>query len=94
MRYLSAAEIEEIQTLRADNCRIKDIARKFGVCQETVFHHVSGKTALRGVRKWRPEPKTIPKPVKIVAPVTQEVVFKSLPDTVLFEHVRECNFIG
>lgn len=94
MRYLAAAEIEDIHKLKAEGWMIKDIARRFAVCEETISHHISGRTVLRGVRKWRGKPKRTILPTKVAPPDVKEEVFGILPDHVLFEHVRECNFIG
>lgn len=93
MRYLAKNEIEDIHQLRAEGWMIKDIARRFAVCPDTISHHISGKTVLRGMRKWRGEPKLVPVAEEAPQKVKEEV-FSTLPDHVLFEHVRECNFIG
>lgn len=94
MRYLAASEIDDIHKLKEEGWMIKDIARRFAVCEETISHHISGKTVLRGLRKWRGKPKAKAHPLKVAPPDAKEEVFSILPDHVLFEHVRECNFIG
>jgi Helix-turn-helix domain len=94
MRYLAKSEIEDIHKLKAEGWMIKDIARRFAVCEETISHHITRKTALRGVGKWRRQPKITPLPAEVLASELKEVDFSSLPDHVLFEHTRECNFIG
>lgn len=94
MRYLAAAEIEEIHKLKEEGWMIKDIARRFAVCEATISHHINGKTVLRGLRKWRGVPKSNVHVLKLAPSEIKEEVFSTLPDHVLFEHVRECNFIG
>lgn len=89
MRYLRQEEVEEVAKLRAQGCLIKDIARKFSVCEATVSNIVRGKYAPR--RRKQVE-TTLRSPY---APLDfKEENFSSLPDDVLFQHVREWDFIG
>lgn len=89
MRYLLVAEVEEIKKLRNEGGMIKAIALQFGVCEATISKIINGKTGARTMCQSK-QYSRIPKETVTVV----EEVFQGLPDTVLFEHVKECNFIG
>lgn len=88
MRYLAATEVEEIKQLRAANSRIKDIARRFGVCEGTISNIVNGKTGARTPKKNR---RYLRIPLE---PAFEIQDFSTLPDHILFKHVRVWDFIG
>lgn len=91
-RYLRVEVHEAIKKMKVEEgLSIKDIAKKFGVCTATVSNIVNGKTVPRGANKLR---KPLPNRATIEANEVQFQDYSTLPDEVLFQHVRECNFIG
>ncbi len=95
MRYIGREEMEELKKLHDEGCKIKHLAKKFAISEATVSNYINGKTTPRSFRTKRGVRKKGAAFVRRYA-VTEfvEEVFKDLPDEVLFQHVRECNFIG
>jgi Helix-turn-helix domain len=91
--YLSPTEIEEIIKLYEEGWSQKNLAVRYNVCEATISNHVTGRHKPRFRKKTgRPKGVKIAKPY--ARPEFVEQDFSQLPDSVLFEHVRECNFIG
>lgn len=91
-RYLREGQYEEIIQLRRDQgMMVKDLAKKYGVCDATISNICKGTAVPRGGNKIiKPPPsRKIPDACEI-----EFVDFSILPDHVLFQHVREYNFIG
>jgi transcriptional regulator with XRE-family HTH domain len=88
MSYLTPEDHEKIKQLRADqNLSIREIARRMRRSEATVSNVLNGATP---PRYRRPPPPRIPLREKL----DDYPDFTSLPDHVLFQHVRECNFVG
>jgi len=84
-RYLSFEDHEEIKKLRDRGWKMKDLATRFGISEASVSNIVRGITL----------PRKPPKPKKEESKREEEYVdFSRLPKSVLFQHVKECNFIG
>ncbi len=89
MRYLAENEMEDVLKLRAEGWYIKAIAKRFEVCEATISNIVNGKARKRkmgsvGKELYRAE----------IRREMREENFSELPDHVLFQHVKESNFIG
>lgn len=93
MHYSGKPEVEEMKKLRDEGWYFRDIAKRFNVCEQTAANLVNGKTVERGGKRGG-RTKVISIAKTYAAPDFREQDFSQLPDTVLFEHVRECNFIG
>lgn len=89
--YLSPEEETGILKMREEGCKMETIAKKFGICQGTVSKVVNGKHRIRGEKKRR---RACAPSHPIPDPVTEVQDFSNLPDHVLFQHVREWDFIG
>lgn len=89
MRYLRQHEIDELIKLRDEGSKIKDIAKRFDVCEATVSNIVRGKYAPRRRKQVEVTLRSPYSPLDF-----KEEDFSSLPDDVLFQHVREWDFIG
>lgn len=89
MRYLSQSDMDEIKKLRQEKMMIKDIAKRFLVCEATVSNIVNGK---HPPRKMKPVGDCIRSPYDPID--FKEEVFIDLPDDVFFQHVKERDFIG
>jgi transcriptional regulator with XRE-family HTH domain len=91
-RYLVEGEHLAIKKLRLEEgMKIKEIAKRFNVCEATVSNIVKGNTVPRGTAKLRKASKQGP---AIEAHELESQDFSQLPDDVMFEHVKEYNFIG
>lgn len=95
-RFISEEEIAEIIALHKQGKLIKEIAQKLEVCEASVSNHIHGKTNLRGlvVKKRKAKQNGVKVVNHLADPYLEEEDFSKLPDSVLFEHVREFNFIG
>lgn len=89
MRYLRSEDMEEVKKLRAEGAMIKDIAKRFNVCDATISNIVNGKSAPRKLKSVGGPVRSPYDPIDFV-----EEIFIGLPDTVLFQHTRERDFIG
>lgn len=93
-RYLTPEEYQRIPILRAEGFTPIQIAHQLNVSDATVYNILNGKSQ---PRQWSDKPKSkkgaTPR-LPVVEVKREDVNFKKLPDTVLFEHVKECNFIG
>lgn len=95
MRYIGQQEVEEIIKLHDDEgWTFKDLAKRFNVCEATVSNYVNKRTSPRFLKKKGGRQRGIPVTKSFAAPDYSDQDFSRLPDHVLFEHVRECNFIG
>jgi len=95
MHYLSPAESAEIVRLfQEEGKSLKDLAKLFDICEATVYNHVHGRTNPRALRKKKIRPKKATVINLYASSACEEMDFSTLPDDVLFVHVRECNFIG
>jgi hypothetical protein len=90
MRYLSQSDHEDIRELRAIGWSTLAIAARFEVCQATVSNVLNGRSKPKR-RNFVPKP---PKPPQERPVITLYEDFSQLPDHVLFQPVKECNFIG
>lgn len=90
MHYLEVGQIEEVRRLREEEgLLIKVIAQRFSICQATVSKIINRKSGARKRKRVGFERHRAYDPEAF-----KEEDFSLLPDTVLFEHVREHNFIG
>ena len=89
--YLSPEDETAILSLRAEGKVMKDIAKKFGICQATVSNVVNGKHKIRSKSNRRRACAPATPPREMPTPVQD---FSLLPDHVLFKHVRIWDFIG
>ncbi len=89
MHYLEPEQIEEVKKRREEGALIKQIAAEFHICEATVSKIINHKSGARKRKRVGYERHRAYDPEAF-----QEQVFIGLPDTVLFEHVREHNFIG
>jgi len=91
-RYLNDEQHAEIRKLRIDQgMMIRDIAKRFNCSHATVSNICKGTTVPRGSDKIRKRPEFNKMPD---AKEVEFVDFSKLPKHILFEHVRESNFIG
>lgn len=89
MRYLRQQEVDEVKKLREEGFMIKDIAKRFNVCDATISNIVNGKSAPRKMKSLGDKIRSPYDPVEFI-----EEDFSSFPDNVLFQPVRERDFIG
>lgn len=90
MHYLELSQIEEVRRLRLEEgLLIKVIAQQFNICEATVSKIVNHKTGARKRKRVGYERHRYYDPQAFM-----EEDFSLLPDTVLFQHVREHNFLG
>jgi transcriptional regulator with XRE-family HTH domain len=95
MRYIRQQDAEEIVKLHQDEgWLMKDLAKKYGISEATVSNYIHGRTTPRFMKRRAGRPKVIPVTKTYASPDFKEEDFSELPDHVLFQHVRECNFIG
>jgi hypothetical protein len=90
-RYLSPEEGTAIIAMRAEGKGLKDIAKKFGICQATVSNIINGRHRVRG-KSNRRRACAPPRPHCEPEPDVQD--FSQLPDDVLFKHVKPWDYIG
>lgn len=88
-KYLTQQQYEAVRKMweEEDNLSMAKLAKQFGVCEATISNIVRYSTKPRkhrgnNAKNREPDDRD------------QVVVFKDLPDHVLFQHVKECNFIG
>lgn len=89
MRHLRADEVVELKRLREEGWKIMTLAKHFDVCTATVSNVLRGKT---DPNKRKPAKPRVPESLGTTD--IEEMNFKSLPDDVLFRHVRPWAFIG
>lgn len=90
MRYLKQSEMDQIKKLRMEGARVKDIAKQFNVSEGTISNIVNGKNIPRKFKEVVGSYIRSPyDPIEF-----KEEVFKDLPDEVLFQPVRDRDFIG
>lgn len=89
MHYLEPDQIEEVKKRRQEGLLIKQIAHEFQICEATVSKIINLKSGARKRKRVGYERHRAYDPEAFV-----EEDFTLLPDTVLFQHVREHNFIG
>ncbi len=89
--YLSPEEETAIRAMREEGHKMLAIAKKFEISQATVSNVINGRHKLRGTSPRRRACKPV-RPLPEPGLVVQD--FSSLPDHVLFQHVREWDFIG
>ena len=90
MGWLSEKQEAEVVKMRLEGVRVKDIAKKFQVCDATISGIVKRRIGVivrpkKGDMKYSHPDKE---------PGVKEEVFADLPDEVLFKHVRIWDFIG
>lgn len=95
MRYIRKQDAEEMVRLHFDEgWLMKDLAKKYEISLATVSNYIHGRTTPRYMKRMGGRPKVIQMKKTFAAPDFKEEDFSRLPDHVLFQHVRECNFIG
>lgn len=89
MRYLKQREVDEIKKLREEKVMIKDIAKRFLVCEATISNVVNGKTPPRKIKSVGSAIRSPYDPIEF-----KEEVFSTLPNDVFFQHGKAKDFIG
>ena len=88
-KYLTPAQYEQIKELRQAKLSMKVIAAHFGISEATVSNVLSGKSSAHVYKK-----KNTFQQKETDSREEEYVELSTLPDDVLFQHVREFNFMG
>lgn len=89
MRYLKQIEVDEVKQLRQGGMLIRDIAKKFLVCEATVSNIVNGKNPPRKIKTHVARIRNPYEPIDF-----KEENFSILTDDIFFQHSKEKDFIG